>query len=328
MKERNPLPPSGLKSKISPDEAALFLYLKRFRDSTSSKVVYEHFFACLGGHFSRQGVNDANCGQIASVTFGHFLSAIELGDIKGALKVPLWTLFLAFGRAGYPQYDWAVPPQPQTTYLAKSCLISLLKIETVFDGVMNAIAIAFENPSKEDFEFTNLGRCSTFEDVYQNAIMSLMNSPPKQEEKHSARFYQYFRTLLLRRAIDICNKKINSPEVTMAELPTDEIIELPEMPENEEICHNSSELLDYIVEYYGLNEIFATENNSEALQSMINLLEIGCQQIIRLFYFKGCSYREIAKKMKIEEGSVGTTKARCLKKLRSAFDQLKKKDNG
>ncbi|MTB51142.1 RNA polymerase sigma factor [Lewinella sp. W8] len=309
------------KRRISPDDYALFTFLKNNRDEDSVNLVFNHYLNSLEAHFRGQGIAEEDIDHAAIQTFARFKSSLELGGVRWPIKDPLWSIFLAFGRMGFPDYDWSVPHTNTINYLSKICLIDLGAEKR--DAALNAITTAFREPARTDFSYTNYASVIEFEDLYQETMIELVKKFPRKENKHSARFYQYFKTIFFNKAADAWNSDQRSPESPIAELNQNGNFE-KELKETEEICHNTEATLDNMVELYRLHELFGVEDSVRSVRKMLKSLEPRCRAIITLYYLEGASYKQLAEVLDMDLLSVGTTKARCMKSLRQAFQQIKK----
>jgi RNA polymerase sigma factor (sigma-70 family) len=63
---------------------------------------------------------------------------------------------------------------------------------------------------------------------------------------------------------------------------------------------------------------------TQMLMDAINLLPERCQRMVRMLFFSDppMSYSAVAGKLNLAEGSIGFIRGRCLKKLRSALEQM------
>jgi RNA polymerase sigma factor (sigma-70 family) len=71
-------------------------------------------------------------------------------------------------------------------------------------------------------------------------------------------------------------------------------------------------------------DLLAQVQQAQLLQEALSNLSPQCQQLVQMLFFEipPCPYEEVAKELKLAQGSIGFTRRNCLEKLRERLETL------
>jgi len=292
------------------DDLALFHYLQVARTPIPGAIFYRQARALLLEYEAEQQRYGEEVIQEISLAFSTFMDAAQTGAIPSPLRHSLWHIFLAYYKACTQRSLKENSKYLQASYFARDVL--LIAISEDKDNAFNAVTVAFKAPSQKVIERKYPTLAVNFEDVYQEAILSLFRSPPSPNKAHTAQLFSFFRTILVRRAVDAfkLDRKSDPPE------------DLTNNPV--ENGKNISGFIDHIIEANKLAELFGSDDIDKIMARALNKLGQDCRSLLKYKYFDQLKQRQIAEKQGWSTNSVGTRISRCLTKLKDILKGGKK----
>lgn len=292
------------------DDLALFQYLQVARTPIPGAIFYRQARALLLAYEAEQKRYGEEILKAISKAFATFIDAVQTGALPHPVKHSLWHTFLAFYKASTKRPFQENSNSLQATYFARDIL--LVAISEDKDNAFNAITTAFKASSQKVIERKYPTQAVDFEDVYQEAMISLFKNPPSPDKAHTAQLFSFFRTILVRRAADAFQRdqKIDPPE------------DLTINPS--ENRNNINDFTDHIIEANNLAELFGSDDIDKILTKALNKLGPDCRSLLKYKYFDQLKQRQIAEKKGWSTNSVGTRISRCLSKIKDILNGGKK----
>lgn len=136
---------------------------------------------------------------------------------------------------------------------------------------------------------------SDAEDVMQDTFVALLSKLETVRDRD--RLGLWLAVTARRRALDRVDRASTRREVEMA---------------NEfEVEDVATPLVDQLI----------TIERRQAVRRAVDKLPRGCRDLLTALYYSGedCSYRNLAERLGVAEGSIGPTRLRCLAKLKAAL---------
>lgn len=283
------------------DDRALYHYLRRGRGQVPVQLLYRVARERIAAYESARGKDWKKVQPMLAAAVARFQSFQELREEAPSPPYAVWPLLLKLYQKQLPeQLPAPLPKGLQYHYAARDVL--LLALARKEPDAYTALVEAYEAPARKYFQREYSGASFAFEDVYQEAFTSLIKSPPKPEGPHTAQLYSIFQRILQRRAADEYRKEQRQSG--------------PDTLKPDEEGNNSEGFTDHIIERYALNERFGTDDEVKIVRDGLESLDDKCRDLLRLRYFRGLRFREIAERLDHSTNSMGTRLSRCLEKFR------------
>jgi len=294
------------------DDMALFHYLQVARNPIPGAIFFRMARERLLKYEAEQQRYGKEVLEAISLTFSTFSDNLQTGTLLPPVNHSLWQSFLAYYKANTKRKFQEKSQWLRANYFARDVL--LFAIQEDKNNAFNAITIAYKASSRMVIERMYPTKAVDFDDVYQEAILSLFRSPPSPnpEKAHTAQLFSIFRTHMVFRAADIFQLERRSD-------PPEDLTDNPL-----ENCNNINDFTDHIIETNNLAELFGSDNLNKILEKALNKLGPDCRSLLKYKYFHLMRHREIAEKQGWSTNSVGTRVSRCIDKLKKILKGGKK----
>lgn len=286
------------------DDKALYLYLRAARNPKAIQCF-------IRVAWDRIVVYEAAASTDWAATKQRFKRAVALfqldqeeADAEEVPPVAPWRIFLAYYfRVKEEPLPSPLPEAFNVKYFGRNALERARQQQD--DAVYAALELAYKPPLLSLFNrhFANSGLA--FKDVYQEASLALLERNADWERRHTAQLYSSLHQIFFNKAIDALKREQGTK-------PSPEI-----QPEE---SNNSTEFTDSIIDQYLLNVRFGTDDEVEILRQAMAKLKEGCRTLLRLRYYRGFRFREIAEQLGYSTNSMGTRIGRCIDGLRGIIN--------
>ncbi len=301
-------------SKRFQDDEALITYLGVDRSGRAWKTVYRFYREPVFIYFRDKGYSDKIIGAILADALAELIEEIDHEKSHYLLRVSLLNQLLYYCHkiAKEPCEINEISPPKGYSYLAKKVIVySLQQVDR--DTIAKAIYDAFKETASRVIGIKFSLSKGDIESLYHEAVLALVNRPPKDEGGNEAKLYTYFIRILHNKAIDFCNS------LGKGDIPASNIDDFNKIIDdlNSKEEHKSNEYWDYINEKHKVGEKFNVESDLEFIEQLLSRISPDCRKLLELRYLEKKKYKEIAEIIDSSIDTIGQRIIRCLKRMRS-----------
>lgn len=301
------------------DDEALRELLRLDRSEDTWQAVYRAYRVPVFTYYRSQGYPTERIKQIAIRAFAEVLDDLRSNVHQRAPSGSLLEMLLLYcqridGKQTKAE-DLKIPAG--YTYLAKEVLVDRLQ-HSDREAVSRAIYDRFRQPAFGIIRSRYKIAEEDLEDIFQEAILALIQRPPQDKAGQSAKLFTYFMYIFRNKTLDLLKARNKAPIPGDDDEQFDRMLNQLSPPEG----HKSTDFWDYVNETYDIGERFAAENASQMIDRLFERITPKCRNLLSLRFIEEKKFKEIALIIGCSVNDVGQRIKRCLKKMRSEMQQV------
>lgn len=195
-------------------------------------------------------------------------------------------------------------------YLPKKVLVTLLPNSST---VREAVAAIYRKPSLQLLRKLYQQMEHFVEDVYNEAIVALFKSLPKDKDGQKASLFTYFMGVSRMICRRFAQRQQRQPQASTREEEWEQL--LKQQDHSEDI--KEEDFSDVLLECRPLIvQQFSFENEGELVQQLLAMMQKNYREVITMKYLQGKDYKEISEQLGINEQNARTKVSRGIAQLR------------
>ena len=248
-----------------------------------------------------------------SLAWGHLVEWSKSRTGPRTLSQPLALWLMSFA-SSLRQKVLAKKGDYVYQYLPKRALVATIpEHQTARD----ATALIFKEPSRQQLRRQYQKKEQDFEDIYQEAIVTLLESLPKDKKGEAATLYSYFFGVMKNVARSWDRRQRRQPQVVQQEEEWDNLMRAQEKrtPNEDEDFGDVVAQCNAIIARY-----FEFENEGQLVEQLLAQTQDNYREVIELRYLEGMSYEEISQQLSISEQNARSKVSRGIAQLRKLLE--------
>ena len=293
------------------DDDAVLESIRQSRDKELRQDIFRHFYMGLKDQSS---ISDLSMRpQQWAEGWAALVEWSKKPTPGKPLKQPLALCLLAFTCANYSPTKAPVVEYTYQ-YLPKKTLVALIP---QWSTVRQAIATIYRTPCIQLLRKLYQQWEQFAEDVYNDAIVALFKSLPKDKDGRKATLFTYFMGVSRMVGRRFAQKQQKQPQASPKQEEWEQLLR----DQDKALEEQEEDFADVLALYYPvIRKQFHFDNEGELVTQLLGMIQENYREVITMKYLQERDYKEISEALGISEQNARTKVSRGIAQLRKLLN--------